>query len=100
MNTEKELAAEEDLPEESSQTKGAIDTHVHFWKYDRERDAWITNKMGVLQKDYLPVHLGVNLRRNGVEGCIAVQADTSELETRFLSERARTHPVIKGVVGW
>ena len=33
-----------------------IDTHVHFWKYDKKRDAWITDKMKILQQDYLPAH--------------------------------------------
>lgn len=77
-----------------------IDTHVHFWKYDARRDAWITDDMKLLQQDYLPEHLSVTLRRNGVEGVVAVQADQSELETHFLKELADTHPLIRGVVGW
>ena len=56
--------------------------------------------MKVLQQDYLPEHLRSNLKRNGVNGCVAVQADQSEVETRFLVELSKTHPVIKGVVGW
>jgi len=78
----------------------AIDTHVHFWKYDKKRDAWITNDMKSLQQDYLPEHLILNLKRNDVGGCVAVQADQSEIETRFLVELSKTHPIIKGVVGW
>jgi L-fuconolactonase len=77
-----------------------IDTHVHFWKYDKKRDAWITDHMKVLQEDYLPPTLAGTLKRNGVNGCIAVQADQSELETHFLVELANTYPIIKGVVGW
>ena len=77
-----------------------IDAHVHFWKYDKKRDAWITNDMKILQRDYLPEHIALNLDRNGIDGCVAVQADQSELETLFLTELAATHPVIKGVVGW
>jgi len=78
----------------------AIDSHVHFWKYNKKRDAWITNEMKVLQQDYLPEHLALNMKRNEVAGCVAVQADQSELETRFFIELSKTHPVIKGVVGW
>ncbi len=78
----------------------AIDTHVHFWKYDKKRDAWITNDMKILQQDYLPEHIMQNLKRNDVGGCMAVQVDQSEVETRFMVELAKTHPVIKGVVGW
>jgi len=80
--------------------QSAIDTHVHFWKYDKKRDAWITNDMKALQQDYLPEHLAINMKRNGVSGCVAVQVDQSELETRFMIELAKTHPIIKGVVGW
>ena len=77
-----------------------IDTHVHFWKYDKKRDAWITDDMKILKQDYLPAHLIPTLKRNGVDGCVAVQAGQSEYETHFLVELAKTHPEIKGVVGW
>ncbi|MCO5237607.1 MAG: amidohydrolase family protein [Chitinophagaceae bacterium] len=76
-----------------------IDTHVHFWKYDRKRDAWMDD-MKILQQDYIPQSIEPVLRRNDVEGCVAVQADQAEVETRFLCELAKTHPFIKGVVGW
>ena len=77
-----------------------IDTHVHFWKFDKKRDAWITDDMKILKQDYLPAHLIPTLKRNDVDGCIAVQAGQSEYETHFLVELAKTHPEIKGVVGW
>ncbi|MFT3703338.1 MAG: amidohydrolase family protein [Agriterribacter sp.] len=76
-----------------------IDTHVHFWKYNKKRDGWM-DSMKVLQQDYLPETIESTLRRNGVDGCVAVQADQSEVETRFLVELAKTHPIIKAVVGW
>lgn len=76
-----------------------IDSHVHFWKYDKKRDAWM-KEMKILQQDYLPSNLASILKRNEVDGCIAVQADQSELETHFLVELSKTYPVIKGVVGW
>lgn len=77
-----------------------IDSHVHFWKYDRQRDSWITDDMKVLQQDYLPEHFETIARRNGIDGVVAVQADQSELETHFLCELAKSHSLIKGVVGW
>jgi len=77
-----------------------IDTHVHFWHYDKKRDAWITDKMKTLREDYLPQTISGTLRRNGVDGCVAVQADQSELESLFLKELSITHDIIKGVVGW
>jgi len=78
----------------------AIDTHVHFWKYDMKRDGWITGDMKLLRQDYLPEHIALNFKRNNVESCVAVQVDQSELETHFLIELAKTHPIIRGVVGW
>ncbi len=76
-----------------------IDSHVHFWKYNKVRDAWMDD-MKILQQDYLPEHLMLNLKRNGIDGCVAVQASQEEVETRFLTELSKTHDIIKAVVGW
>jgi L-fuconolactonase len=77
-----------------------VDTHVHFWKYNKQRDAWITDKMKPLQEDYLPQTIALTLKRNEIDGCVAVQADQAEVETLFLIELSKTHDIIKGVVGW
>lgn len=77
-----------------------IDSHQHFWRYDPKRDGWITDEMAVLKRDYLPHDLIPQLHENGVDGCIAVQADQSEAETQFLLELAAAHSEIAGVVGW
>lgn len=76
-----------------------IDSHVHFWKYDKKRDAWMKD-MKILQQDYLPGTLAATFKRNDIDGCVVVQADQSELETRFLVELSKTYPIIRGVVGW
>ena len=77
-----------------------IDSHQHFWKYDPVRDAWITYDMRAIQRDFLPDHLSPILQENGIDGCIAVQADQSEDETDYLLDLAKAHDFIKGVVGW
>lgn len=77
-----------------------IDSHVHFWKYDKKRYDWIDNTMKTLQQDHLPEHLALTLKRNDIDGVVAVQAIGEEYETHFLVELAKTHPVVKGVVGW
>lgn len=77
-----------------------IDAHQHFWKYNPVRDNWIDETMGILKKDFLPKDLIPILKRNGIDGCIAVQADQSETETQFLLDLAKDNPIIKGVVGW
>jgi L-fuconolactonase len=76
-----------------------IDTHVHFWQYNKLRDSWMDD-MEILQQDYLPSTLASTLKRNGVAGCVAVQASQQEVETHFLMELAKTNAIIKGVVGW
>lgn len=77
-----------------------IDAHQHFWEFDPIRDAWITDDMAVLRRDFLPADLQPLLEANGFDGCVAVQADQSEQETRFLLDHAASHGFIKGVVGW
>lgn len=77
-----------------------VDTHVHFWKYDKMKDGWITDNMKVLQQHYLPQTISSTLKRNDIDGCVAVQVSQAELETLFLMELAKTHNIIKGVVGW
>jgi L-fuconolactonase len=77
-----------------------IDAHQHFWQYNPARDAWITDQMALLKKDFLPQNLMPELAANNMQGCIAVQADQSEAETLFLLDLAKHHQLIQGVVGW
>jgi L-fuconolactonase len=77
-----------------------IDSHQHFWRYDSERDSWITDEMAALKRDFLPDELLLQMHANGIDGCIAVQTDQSEAETHFLLSWAERYPEIKGVVGW
>jgi L-fuconolactonase len=77
-----------------------IDAHQHFWRYDATRDGWITDDMQAIRRDFFPADLEPTLAAHGFDGCVAVQADQSDAETRFLLDLARRHPFIKGVVGW
>lgn len=77
-----------------------IDSHVHFWQFDPVKDAWINEEMAVLQRNFSPADYDALQAENGINGCVAVQADQSEQETAFLVDLARHNPVIKGVVGW
>jgi L-fucono-1,5-lactonase len=77
-----------------------IDSHQHFWRYDAARDAWITDSMAILKRDFLPDHLAVELTGTGIDASIAVQTDQSENETIFLLDLAEKHKRIAGVVGW
>ncbi|EAR02291.1 amidohydrolase family protein [Maribacter sp. HTCC2170] len=77
-----------------------IDAHQHFWKYDTHKHAWIDDSMSVIRQDFMPVDLEKTYAENGVDGCVAVQADQTLSETYFLLELSKDHSFIKGVVGW
>lgn len=77
-----------------------IDAHQHFWQYEPVRDAWINQEMAAIQRDFLPTDLAPVLARNGLDGCVIVQSDQSEVENEFQLANAAQHSFIKGVVGW
>lgn len=78
----------------------SIDAHQHFWNYDPVRDAWITEDMQAIRRDFAPADLLPELNAAGIAGTVAVQADQSEAETDFLLQYAAANDFIKGVVGW
>jgi L-fuconolactonase len=77
-----------------------IDAHQHFWRFNPVRDAWITEEMSAIRRDFLPGDLAPELDACGVDATVAVQADQSEAETEFLLGLAEGNPRIAGVVGW
>jgi len=77
-----------------------IDSHQHFWKYHPVKEAWITDDMKIIQRDFLPADLLPMLQENNIDGCVAVHADQSEDETNFLLQLADKNEFVKGVVGW
>lgn len=77
-----------------------IDSHVHFWNFDPVRDNWITKDMGIIRNDFMPNDIVKTYQEVGIDGCIAVQANQSEIETEFLLKLAKENPIIKGIVGW
>ncbi|MBL8695280.1 MAG: amidohydrolase family protein [Planctomycetes bacterium] len=77
-----------------------IDAHQHFWQYEPREYPWITDRLAALRADFLPRHLSPLLDRHGFDGCVAVQARQSSMETRWLLDLSRENPWILGVVGW
>ena len=77
-----------------------IDSHQHFWKFDPVRDSWIDESMYLIRRDFAPLDLQPVFEKNGIEACVAVQADQSEAENDFLLAYADKHDFIKGIVGW
>lgn len=77
-----------------------IDSHQHFWNYDRERHSWISDDMKAIRRNFRPEDLQPILEMHDIEGCVAVQVDQTEDETLALLSLANKHDFIKGVVGW
>lgn len=77
-----------------------IDSHQHFWRYSGAGYPWISEAMGRLRRDFLPLDLEPLLREQGLSGSIAVQARQSWEENEFLLGLADAHDLVKGVVGW
>ncbi len=78
-----------------------VDSHQHFWRYTPEDYPWIAPDWQVLQHDFLPDDLRPLLAAAQLDGAIAVQAQQTIDETRWLLDLAADHPdVVKGVVGW
>lgn len=77
-----------------------IDSHQHFWTYNLNRDVWITEDMERIRKNFHPNDSIELFAQNQIDGCIAVQADSSEDETFFLLSLSEQSEFIKGIVGW
>lgn len=77
-----------------------IDSHQHFWRYSAADYPWMSDKLASLRRDYLPEHLVPLLAGAGLDGCVAVQAQQTVAEARWLLSLADQHTFIKGVVGW
>ncbi len=77
-----------------------LDAHQHFWNYNPERDTWISSEMAIIRNDFYPLEAEIIFKDCGINGCVAVQADSSEEETLFLLALAEQYEFIKGVVGW
>lgn len=77
-----------------------IDSHQHFWKFDRLRHSWINAEMAAIQRDFMPADLFPVLEENGIDGCVVVQVDQTPEENEFQLQNAADHDFIKGVVGW
>ena len=77
-----------------------IDSHHHLWHYDPGEYAWIDENMSELRRDYLAEELESEIKQAGIDETIAVQARQTLEETRWLLDVTRTHPAVRGVVGW
>lgn len=77
-----------------------VDAHQHYWHYSPEQYPWMGPELSLLARDFLPQDVAPQLRAQGFDACIAVQARAIEAESDYLLGLARQHPWIAGVVGW
>lgn len=77
-----------------------IDSHQHFWKYEPVKHSWIDDDMATIRRDFMPADLKKVYDENGIDGCVAVQADQTLAETDFLLQLSHENDFIKGIVGW
>jgi L-fuconolactonase len=78
-----------------------IDSHHHFWKYNTDDYAWISDDMTTLRRDCLVAELENDLDLCGVDQVISVQARCSEQENQFLLEQAKNSDnLVAGIVAW
>ena len=77
-----------------------IDSHQHFWNYEPVKHQWIDDCMLTIRRDFAPCDLKKVYDTNGIDGCIAVQADQTLEETDFLLKLSEENDFIKGIVGW
>ena len=77
-----------------------IDSHQHLWIYNADDYGWISDKLSKIKRDFTPDDLWDELKKNNIDGSIAVQARQSLEESEWLLQLANKHEFIKGVVGW
>ena len=76
-----------------------IDSHQHFWRYTPAEYPWMKPEWPI-RRDFLPEDLAIEMAGVDIHGCVAVQAQQTVAEARWLLSLADRHDFIKGVVGW
>lgn len=77
-----------------------IDSHQHFWQLSRGDYTWLTPKLELLYRDFLPNDLAPILKSSQVTKTVLVQAAATTAETEFMLSIARQTDFVSGVVGW
>lgn len=77
-----------------------IDAHLHLWDLAVSDYAWLGPELGVLHASWSPDQAAAELERAGMSGAVLVQAEDSQVDTRYLLDVASAHPWVLGVVGW
>jgi L-fucono-1,5-lactonase len=77
-----------------------IDAHQHFWQHARRAHSWPLAAGNMLDRDFTPQDLEVELRRAGVDGTVLIQSLNDAEETHEYLDLANAFDWVRGVVGW
>lgn len=77
-----------------------IDAHQHFWNPARGDYDWMPMDNPVLARPYAPADLLPQLRAQGIDGTVLVQAAATVNESEYMLGIADATPEVLGVVGW
>lgn len=80
-----------------------VDAHLHLWDPERFRMPWLDGN-ATLERPYGPREYAEHTAGLSIEAMIYLQVDVEPayglLEARWVVERAREDPRIRGIVGW
>jgi L-fuconolactonase len=80
---------------------GFVDAHHHVWSLARGDYGWLTPDLAPIYRDFSLKDLAPLREQANVAATVLVQAAPTVEETRYLLDvGARSHGVVKGVVGW
>jgi L-fuconolactonase len=77
-----------------------VDTHQHFWNLDKVAYPWLVPEYGPIYATFEPADLEPQLKANGVDKTVIVQAMDSYADSDSMFEIADNNDWVSGVVGW
>lgn len=77
-----------------------MDSHLHVWDLTNGGYGWLGPQCGVLHASFLPEQAERELAHAGISAAVLVQADDSEMDTRFLLDVNDRFDFVAAVVGW
>jgi len=77
-----------------------VDTHQHFWNLDKVAYPWLVPEFGAIYATFEPSDLEPQLKSNGVDKTVIVQAMNSYADSDAMLDIADNYDWVAGVVGW
>jgi L-fuconolactonase len=77
-----------------------IDSHQHFWNFNRMNYTWPTENEPSIFRNIVPPELEPLLKKTGIDKTVIVQAKDAYEETDYLLELAEQYEWVAGIVGW